>query len=80
MGGARTLGNDYLFYGAPQLGRRFVGCFGRELMEPIFDRSCKLVGWLNADSGFVFSTRMQFVAFTRVMDYSQIVVGISASS
>lgn len=34
-------------------------------MKPIFDKRCKLVAWLNQDRGYVFSTRMQFVAFVR---------------
>ena len=33
--------------------------------EPIFNKNCRLVGWLNQQTGYVFSTGMQFVAFTR---------------
>ncbi|MES2072554.1 MAG: hypothetical protein V4488_19495 [Pseudomonadota bacterium] len=32
-------------------------------MTPIFDRNCTHVGWLNPERGYVFDTRMQFIAF-----------------
>ncbi|WP_425116822.1 4-fold beta flower protein [Burkholderia ambifaria] len=35
------------------------------MMEPIFDRNCDLVAWFNAERGYIFSARMEFVAFTR---------------
>ncbi len=45
-------------------------------MEPIFDKKCSLVGWLNQESENVFNTRMQFIAFIRVMACFLIVVGM----
>lgn len=32
-------------------------------MEPIFDKNCTLVAWINLQSGYVFSTQMRYVAF-----------------